>query len=496
MKEENKGVTDDGRVMSAFQYKQELNRTIRKFGSFAVAFSFISITTGIFANYELVIDESGPAGIWTWPVVIVGQLLVALVFAELAAKIPLTGYSYQWVTRLGGNGWGWFTGWVSVCFLIIVIPSVNHGIATIVGHVWDVPENSMLLKLIVCGVISFQALIHVFGVWFAERINSIAVFTEVVGMIGLVIVFAILAMKSHTSWSILTEIGPLPEGQSYFPVWIMACLMGAYTIVGFESAANLSEETVDASRTVPKSIIWSVLISGGMGTLFLIVTVLGIHDLDAVVASNYPLPMIIEDNLGQSFSMAFFVLVVISIFACGLIIMASGSRMIYAMARDNVFFGNAVFRSVSARTAAPIPAVLLVAGLGVVVEIYSQSLKQLLAAAAVLPALIYLITVVAYFFRRKSLSAQSAQFSLGRWGGWIAGAAIVWLVMIIAVLTIPEQFHSATAMSGVLCLIGLAFYLCVIRRRIKRGDAGIHGINTIQLPNDNASHSTCASEAD
>jgi hypothetical protein len=140
MKEENKGVTDDGRVMSAFQYKQELNRTIRKFGSFAVAFSFISITTGIFANYELVIDESGPAGIWTWPVVIVGQLLVALVFAELAAKIPLTGYSYQWVTRLGGNGWGWFT-------------------------------------------------------------------------------------KSQTSWSILTEIGPLPEGQSYFPVWIMACLM-------------------------------------------------------------------------------------------------------------------------------------------------------------------------------------------------------------------------------------------------------------------------------
>ena len=92
MKEENKGETDEGRVMSAFQYKQELNRTIRKFGSFAVAFSFISITTGIFANYELVIDESGPAGIWTWPVVIVGQLLVALVFAELAAKIPLTGY--------------------------------------------------------------------------------------------------------------------------------------------------------------------------------------------------------------------------------------------------------------------------------------------------------------------------------------------------------------------------------------------------------------------
>ena len=124
----------DQEVMSTFHYKQELRRSIRMFGSFAVAFYFISITTGIFANYELVLDRSGPAGIWTWPVVIVGQLLVALVFAELAAKMPLTGYSYQWVTRLGGNGWGWFTGWVSVCFLIIVIPSVDHGIAIVVGQ--------------------------------------------------------------------------------------------------------------------------------------------------------------------------------------------------------------------------------------------------------------------------------------------------------------------------------------------------------------------------
>ena len=105
----DEGNIDDQRVMSTFHYKQELRRTIRLFGSFAVAFSFISITTGIFVNYELVLDRSGPAGIWTWPIVIVGQLFVALVFAELSARMPLTGYSYQWVTRLGGSGWGWFT---------------------------------------------------------------------------------------------------------------------------------------------------------------------------------------------------------------------------------------------------------------------------------------------------------------------------------------------------------------------------------------------------
>ncbi len=480
------GSADDQRVMSTFHYRQELRRTIRMFGSFAVAFSFISITTGIFANYELVIDKAGPAGIWTWPLVTVGQLLVALVFAELAAKIPLTGYSYQWVTRLAGNGQGWFTGWLSICFLIIVIPSVDHGIASVLGHVWKIPDGSMTLKGIVCGIIALQALIHIFGVRLADRINSAAVFTEVVGMVGLVIIFAILAIKKQPSFDILFERGPGSEAVAYLPIWIMACLMGAYTIVGFESAANLSEETVDAGQTVPKAMIWSVVVSGGVGTLFLVTTVLGIRDLDAVIASSYPLPTIIEDNLGEPTAMAFFLLVVISIFACGLVIMASGSRMIYAMARDNALIGNSKLRSVSRTTSAPVPAILLVAGLGIIAELFFKSLEQLLAAAAVLPALIYLSTVSAYARRRHSLSSDPGSFTLGRWSGLVSSAAIVWLVFIIGVLTIPKEFHGATAVSVSFCVVGLVMYVGLIRGRIARGEAGIHATQ-VQAENDRRS---------
>jgi amino acid transporter len=207
------------------------------------------------------------------------------------------------------------------------------------------------------------------------------------------------------------------------------------------------------------------------------VTVLGIRDLDAVVASDYPLPMIIESNLGGPVAMAFFVLVAVSIFACGLIIMASGSRMIYAMARDNVFLGNTVFRRVSTATSVPIPAVLLVAALGIVAECYSESLEQLLAAAAVLPALIYLITVVTYAVRRNSLSTQSDHFSLGRWGGVVSGLAIAWLTLIIAVLTIPAEFRSATKVSAVVCGVGAVLYWGLIRSRIACGKAGVHAAN-------------------
>ena len=92
--------SDDDAAMRRFSYTQQLKRSLHLFGSFAVAFSFISITTGIFTNYGFVLSTAGPAGIWTWPLVAVGQTLVAIVFAELAVKIPVAGYSYQWLRRM------------------------------------------------------------------------------------------------------------------------------------------------------------------------------------------------------------------------------------------------------------------------------------------------------------------------------------------------------------------------------------------------------------
>lgn len=66
-----------------FGYKQEFERSFRRFASFAIGFSFISITTGIFTTYGSVLNSSGALGIWTWPLVIVGQTFVSLVFAAL-----------------------------------------------------------------------------------------------------------------------------------------------------------------------------------------------------------------------------------------------------------------------------------------------------------------------------------------------------------------------------------------------------------------------------
>src|ERR1041384_5248623 len=91
---------DDDDQLHQYGYRQQFVRSLRHFESFAVAFSFISITTGIFTTYGFALGTGGPRAIWTWVIVTVGQALVALVYGGLAARVPLSGYSYQWASRL------------------------------------------------------------------------------------------------------------------------------------------------------------------------------------------------------------------------------------------------------------------------------------------------------------------------------------------------------------------------------------------------------------
>jgi hypothetical protein len=95
-------------------YEPELKRSLNSFQVFAVSFASISVAVGIFGTYDDVLEQGGPVAIWLWPVAAVGQLLVALVYAQFAARIPLSGSSYQWASRLANPKIGWVFGWLAV----------------------------------------------------------------------------------------------------------------------------------------------------------------------------------------------------------------------------------------------------------------------------------------------------------------------------------------------------------------------------------------------
>jgi hypothetical protein len=122
----------DDEQLRALGIKPELKRTLGFLSNFAIAFSFISVSTGSFGNFGVGIGLGGPASIfWSWLLIIGGQLLVALVFAELASHYPVAGSIYQWSKRLSNRTLGWFTGWFYFWAQVITVSAV----AVIVGYV-------------------------------------------------------------------------------------------------------------------------------------------------------------------------------------------------------------------------------------------------------------------------------------------------------------------------------------------------------------------------
>src|SRR5690349_18288583 len=111
-------------------YEPELKRTLGSFQVFAISFAFISVAVGIFATYDDVLLTAGPVGIWLWVIVAVGQTLVALVVAQFAARIALSGSSYQWASRLANPRIGWWFGWLSFCYLGIAVVAVDNALAS------------------------------------------------------------------------------------------------------------------------------------------------------------------------------------------------------------------------------------------------------------------------------------------------------------------------------------------------------------------------------
>src|SRR6202023_3538898 len=123
----------DAHDLGRFGYKQELRRVLGVYSSFAVAFSYISPSTGIFTLFAPIgLAIAGPFFFWSWPLVALGQFIIALNFAEVSSHFPVAGSVYQWTKYLSNRGYSWMTGWV---YLFAGILTVTGVVATIPGLV-------------------------------------------------------------------------------------------------------------------------------------------------------------------------------------------------------------------------------------------------------------------------------------------------------------------------------------------------------------------------
>jgi amino acid transporter len=453
----------DDVLVSEFGYRPALRRRLSGWSAFGIAFSTISITSGIFLNFQFGFAELGPAQLWAWPVAAAGQLLVALVVADLAGRMPLAGANYQWSRRLIGPGYGWTVGALGVMYGVVGLP----GIALLAGS----PLLQYALRLdganarttlaIAIGFVSVAYLVNLVSVQLAARVNNVAVVCEVAGTVVvaavLVILWAAHAKPSAHGVGFLTSSSH-PPGQAFWYAAVLASLTGVYTIVGFESAADMGEETVGARRAVPRAIVGSVVTAAVLGFLVLAGFTLAVPDSGQSVSAG-GLPAIFQYWLGVDAARAVVGVVVFAMFGLTVAGGAANARLLFALGRDGQLPASTALAAVRGRRGTPVAALAASWALCVAVMLYGyasgHAFTTLVAATALVPFLVYLLTVAAYLARRRALAGAGGGVRLGRFRGPVAWAALVWVVAAALALALPAESRDADYyVAGGLALAG------------------------------------------
>ena len=472
-------------ILAKAGYKPELRRSLRFFSMFAIAFSIISITTGIFLNYGWGLSYWGPASIWTWPIVGVGNLMIALVVAELGTRIPLAGYAYQWSARLVNSTYGYFVGFAGLLYMAVGGGAIMLGVASpLLLSEFNVSNpNPRLVFSVAIILMLLPVVLNIISMQVAARVNNVAVFTEIIGTVVFgVLLFVLWGLKTKPSpygLSILTNTTSVYHNPTIY-AFALAGLIGAFTLVGFELAADMSEDAVDPRRSVPRGVIWAVAGSAVLGLIALIGFTVAIPDLKAVEAPGLPLLVIADYWLPSWLVKVFIAFVIFSMFAILVVGAGAQARLAYSMSRDNMLPFSGALRKVNPRTQTPIIALLVFAVIDVGVTWYgylqASAFATLVGATAIIPYIIYFLITAGYANKRKTLDSLPGDFSLGRWAWPVIIFVLLYSALIIFVLSVPGPFHAADKVVGYGAGIALLWYVCALVWRLRRGTAGVKSI--------------------
>ncbi|OZD09310.1 amino acid permease [Rhodococcus sp. 06-235-1A] len=440
-------LNDNSSGMDDFGYKESLDRSLGKFASFAAGVSYISILTGTFQLFYFGFGTAGPAYLWSWPAVFVGQLCVALCFMELAAKYPVAGSVYNWAKLLGRRIVGWSAGWLMLTASIVTLAAVALALQLNLPRIWsgfqiigdgsgarDFAANAVLLGAI---LIAITTTINALGVRLMAMINSAGVFIE---LIAAVLIAILLAANITRGPEVFFSTNGYGAGESggYLGAFLVASLASGYVMYGFDTASSLGEETVEPRRTAPKAIFRAILASFVIGGAILVFAVMAAPDLNdpSLGSPDGSLQSIVESVMWGPLGTVFLICIVIAVFVCSLAVHTAAIRLTFAMARDNALpFGESLAK-VNPKTQTPVVPAVTIGVLAIVILVVNigqpQIFTVLTSIAIIMIYLAYLMVTGPLLVKRVKGEWPPADlkpggyFTMGRWGLPINIAAVVW----------------------------------------------------------------------
>ncbi len=493
--------------MERFGYRQSLDRSIGAFGSFAAGVSYISILTGTFQLFYFGFGTAGPAYLWSWPMVLVGQLAVALCFMELAAQYPIAGSVYNWSKLLSSRGVGWSSGWLMLTASIVSLSATVLALQLNLPRLWsgfqiigdgtgphDFASNAVILG---AALIVLTTVINAMGVRLMAMINSAGVFIELIAACFIAIILALHSIRGPAVFFTTHGYGADRSG-GFLSAFLVASLASGYVMYGFDTASSLGEETMEPRRTAPRAILRAVLASFVIGGAILVFAILSAPHLDdpQIGSSDGGLQYIVEQVMWGPLAKIFLGCIVVAVSVCALAVHTAAIRLTFAMARDNALPFSEQLARVNPRTQAPIgPAILvgLIAVLILVINIGQPKIFTVLTSIAVIMIYMAYLMVTAPMLKKRiqgqwppSDVTAGRFFTMGRWGLVVNVTAVLWGAGMALNLAWPREsvygtpwFNTWGAFVYIAVILGVGLVWYVVKGRHHIGTLASHAMTKL-----------------
>lgn len=415
----------------------------------------------------------------------VGMFAIGWIVAQYAKRIHAAGSLYDYVSNGLGKTVGAAAGWLYYGGTIIL----TTGLGVLIGGyvhdnllpVWEIDLDlpiwiwDSIFALLLFGVLFF-------GVKISTRVQlTLALISIAVVLIFFVTVIADLGSANDVAKAF--DPTPSPDG---FTGILFGVLYGVLIFVGFETAANLAEETADPKRSIPRAVLGAVVIVSIFYLIAAYVEVAGFgFDLSVITSpevAGAPLFALGAPGspVGSEFWLKILLLVVfLDMLAVYVGAAVASTRGVFAMSRDRRLPG--MFASVSKRYGTPVGAIVFLMVIQAILIVVAEANDTLLA----LPGLPHYFSIFAWCatFGAFALIVVYLLMSLGAisglkddpkkvelWCSVILGILVTGAAIFGSFYKVPSPTLIAPWAAVIWGVLGL-LYMLAVKGRVPASDA-------------------------
>jgi choline transport protein len=400
--------------------------------------------------------------------------------AELTSAWPTSSGSYHWASQIiPQHKWYrpvvvWTIGWTNLISWWMMMAAATILAAQCIMECVIILTNFSFEPARYQTWLVYVCLLLIAGLWNSFCIKLMPWYTRINlwWSIGAFFVFIIVlcatndpsdrATAHFTFAGFINEVG-WTDGMA----WLMGYVQTAgVCLTGYDSIVHMVEELPNPTVAAPFAIIYTPIIGGVTGFLFLVALLFQIKNVDNVSSAYIALGQIATNSAGKAGGIVLTLLIAIGLGVASTLDTLTCSRMTYALARDRGFIFPEFFDNVNSRLKVPVRAIwisiVFVSAVGAIYVGSSYAFNSILGCNLIFLTWSYVAPVLLLLiFGRENLGPRP--FNLGRWGYPVNTAAVLYGLFASTLsffpYVMPVQSHT---MNYVVVVVGSIYILLAI----------------------------------